>query len=115
MMESHTLILATPKAEIPSTEIILFVKNIIENNLAKIDYFGIEQDHQADYIDEKMQTTIDNTSFITFHFDYPEIDYDKFNDEEILQLIIDVIEQQKIGEVKIDDKDVDFFIYQLLP
>jgi hypothetical protein len=112
MMESHTLILTIPKAEIPSKDIFPFVKNIILSNIANIDYFGSEQDNQADYIDEKMQNTIDTTTYITFHFDYPEIDYDKFNEEETLQLIVDVIEQQKIGEVKIDDKDIDFFIYQ---
>lgn len=112
-MESHTLILEMPKAEIPSTDIIPFVKNIIKSNIANIDYFGIERDNQADYIDEKMQNTIDSSTYITFHFDYPEIDYDKFDEKETLQLIVDVIEQQKIGEVKIDDKDIDFFIYQL--
>lgn len=113
MMESHTLVLATPKAEIPSTDIIKFVKNIIESKIANIDYFGIEQDNQADYIDEKMKYTIDNTTYITIHFDYPEIDYAKFDEAETLQLIVDAIEQKKIGEVKNDDKDIDFFIYQL--
>ena len=109
-MESHTLILTIPKVEIPSKDIVLFVKKIILSNIANIDYFGIEHDNHADYIDEEMQETIDNTTYITFHFDYPEIDYDKLNDQQTLQLIVDLMEQQKIGEVKIDDKDIDFII-----
>jgi hypothetical protein len=112
MMESHTLILKIPKAEIPSKDIFPFVKNIILSNITIIEYFGVELDNGYDYIDEEMQNNIDNTTYLTFHFDYPEIDYDKFNEEETLQLIVDVIEQQKIGEVKIDDKDIDIFIYQ---
>ena len=113
MMESHTLILSTPKIEIPTNDIIPIVKSIIQSNIANIDYFGIEQDNQADYIDEKIQNTIDNTTYITFHFDYPEIDYDKYDEVQTLQLIIDIIENNKIYEVKKVDKDIDIVISQL--
>lgn len=110
-MMSHTLILTTPKIEIPESNIIDFTKDLITSNLVNIDYFGCEQDNQADYIDDQMQDTIDNTTYITFHFNYPEIDYEKYDEVETLQLIVDVIEQKKIREVKIDDKDVEYFIY----
>lgn len=111
-MINHTIILTTPKIDIPASNIIDFTKELIITNLLNIDYFGGELDNQADYIDEKMQDKIDNTTYITFHFNYSEIDYDKLNEVETLQLIVDVLEQQNIGEVIVDDKDVECFIYQ---
>jgi polyhydroxyalkanoate synthesis regulator phasin len=48
------------------------------------------------------------------HFNYPEIDYDKLNEEETFHFIVDLMEQQKISEVKIDNKDIDFIIQTLI-
>lgn len=53
-MIKHTLILSTPKIEIPSTKIIDFVKDLIGDNLTNIEYFGIELNKQEDYFNDEM-------------------------------------------------------------
>lgn len=110
-MEYYTLILTAPKLTIPETNIVEFVKQLIISNLVNVDYFGYELDNPADYEDEDMIAKRLGTTFITFQFEYNKMEYDDYNDDEILQLIINQLETKKIGEIIIDDKDVDIFIY----
>jgi hypothetical protein len=110
-MESHTLILATPKAEIPSKDIIPFVKKIIESNIANIDYFGGALDNGMDFFDDEMKLKFDGTTYITLHFEDNEIYYTGIGEDKIFEMILTKIANDKIGEVIIDEKDIEIYIY----
>lgn len=109
-MESHTLILTSPKLDIPESNIIEFTKELIASNLLNIDYFGAEMYNQADYQDAEMIDKHNGTTIITFHFEHHEINYDSFTENETFQFIINLLEQEKIGQVIIDEKDVEIYI-----
>lgn len=109
-MIQHTLILATPKVEIPSVEILEFAKNLIAANMSTIDYFGVELDNSYDYIDEEMQNTIDNSTYLTFHFTHPEINYVILNEDEILNLLFNLLNKNEIGQVIAYEKDIEVYI-----
>jgi hypothetical protein len=113
-MVTHTLILTTPKFEIPSNpNIIEIINNLIHNNLVNIDYFGGQLDNQADFIDVEMELKINSTSFLTFHFDLnDDADIDYGNDEETtLNSLISILMENKIREVIVDEKDIKVYIY----
>lgn len=109
-MENHTLILSAPKLKIPESNIIEFIIDLISSNLLNIDYFGYELDNPVDYEDDEMIAKRLGTSYITFQFEADEIDYDSYKEQQTLQLIINLIESKKIGEILIDDKDIDIYI-----
>lgn len=109
-MTSHTLILSAPKINIPESNIIDFAKGLIISNLVNIDYFGIENDNQADYIDELMQETINNTTYLTFHFDKEGIDYENSGEVETLQFVVDLLDEKNIGRVIVEENNIEFFI-----
>lgn len=110
-MESHTLILATPKTEIPSIDIIPFVTNIIESNIANIDYFGGSLDNGIDYFDDEMKIKFESTTYITLHFENEEIYYTGIGEDKIIEMILSKIANEIIGEVIIDEKDIEIYIY----
>lgn len=111
IMIQHTLILSTPKVEIPSTEILEFSKNLIGANLTIIDYFGPELDNGLDYIEDEMQNTIDNSTYLTFHFKQPEINYLILNNDEIINLLFNLLNNNEIGQVNADEKDIEIYIF----
>lgn len=110
-MIQHTLILSTPKVEIPSMDILEFTKNLIGANLTNIDYFGVELDNGIDYVDDEMQNTIDNLTYLTFHFSQPDINYVILNEDEVLNLLFQLLNNNKIGQVNTDDKDIEVYIF----
>lgn len=87
--------------------------DLIKKEEFKIDYIGGELDNPADYIDEEMQTKIDNHSYITFHFDLDsnEVLNLNSNNQEITELLIKQINQYELKEVRNYDKDLDVYIY----
>lgn len=106
-MEQHTIILETPRREIPNQELWIFVKALINSKLTIIEYFGVIIDNQSDYIDEEMQQKIDATTFIDINFESEEkIQYDSYSSDEILTLISHYIEQSENKEIIADDKDI---------
>jgi hypothetical protein len=112
--KTHTIILTTPRFEIPSNpNVIEILNNLVHNNLVNIDYFGGELDNQADYVDEEMKEVIETTSFITLHFDQnasDNIDYD-IDEESALNLVISIVMVNQIRDVIVDEKDIDIYIY----
>ncbi|MCK8142968.1 hypothetical protein MW871_13795 [Flavobacterium sp. I-SCBP12n] len=106
----HVLILSTKRINIPSSDFIPLVSSLIDENEMEIDYFGIEIDNPADYLDEQMKLKISTTSFITIHFECDKIDYSRYSDEAILKFIIDVLHCDEEKEIKADDKDIEIII-----
>ncbi len=109
-MENHTLILSAPKLTIPESNIIEFIKDLISSNLLNIDYFGYEIDNPVDYEDDLMIAKRLSTSYITFQFEADEIDYENYKEEQTLQLIINLIQSNKIEEIMVDEKDIEIYI-----
>lgn len=106
-MEQHTIILETPRREIPNEGLWLFVKALINKKLTIVEYFGVIIDNQSDYIDEEMQQKIDATTFIDINFETEEeILYDSYNSNEILTLISHYMEQSENKEIIADEKDI---------
>lgn len=109
-MISHTLILSTPKTEIPNDGIISFIKELITNNLFTVDYLGIELDNQDDYRDDEMQSKFDNTTIVTFHFESIIIDYQLISEHEIFTMIHKIIDSDAKTNIIVDEKDVDIYL-----
>lgn len=110
-MIQHTLILTTPLIEIPTTNILDFVKEVIAANLVNIDYFGIELDNGDDYVDEEMQSKIDNSTYLTFHFSDIEINYIIYNEDQVINLLFNKLNNNEIGQIIVTEKDVEVYIY----
>lgn len=110
-MIQQTLILSTPKVEIPSTEILEFTKNLIRTNLTIIDYFGLELDNGFDYIEDEMQNTIDKTTYLTFHFTHPDINHVILNEDDVHNLLFNFLNNNEIGQVIANEKDIEIYIF----
>lgn len=110
-MIQHTIILTVPLVEIPETNVLEFTKELIAANLVNIDYFGVELDNGDDYIDEEMQTTIDNSTYITFHFSDTEINYIIYNEDQVINLLFNKLNNNEIGQIIVDEKDIEVYIY----
>ncbi|MBP4142023.1 hypothetical protein J3S90_09430 [Flavobacterium sp. P4023] len=106
----HVLILSTKRINIPASHFIQLVISLIDENEMEIDYFGIEIDNPADYLDEQMKLKINTTSFITIHFECDKIDYGSYSDEAVLNFITDVLRYDEEKEIKADDKDIEIII-----
>jgi hypothetical protein len=109
-MISHTLILSTPKTEIPNDGIISFTKELITNKLFTVDYFGVELDNQDDYRDDEMQSKFDNTTIVTFHFESISIDYQMISDHEVLTMIHQILDSDAQTNIIVYEKDVDIYV-----
>lgn len=106
-MKLHTIILETPRKQIPNEGLWAFVKALINRNLTTIEYFGVIIDHDADFIDEEMQQKIDATTIIEINFESEEeILYDSYNSDEVLTLILNYIDQSENKEIIADEKDI---------
>ena len=112
--QTHTLIISTPRLDIPENpNIIELINGLVHNNLCNIEYFGGELDNQADYIDDEMAIKIASSTYITLHFDQNsinEVDYD-LPEDNVLNLMLDVIMENQIREVIVDEKDIEIYIY----
>ncbi|BDU27709.1 hypothetical protein [Flavobacterium sp. GSB-24] len=107
----HTLTLTTPKRVLGESGFLKLTTQLISNNLVEIDYFGIEPDNQADYIDAEMQDKIDNNTIINIYFEGDQIDYNSFSAEEILNLASKILKEPKEGtRVVADQKDIDIYV-----
>ena len=109
-MIQHTLILTTPKIEIPSTNILEFTKELIAANLVNIDYFGVEIDNGDDYVDDEMQSKIDNSTYLTFHFSGSDINYVILNEDSVINLLFNLLNNREIGQIIVDEKDIEIYI-----
>ena len=111
-MENYTVILTSPKIDIPSDNIIEFVKELISSNLVNVDYFGGQLDNPVDYEDDEMIAKRLGTSFINFQFEMDAIDFDDYNnDDAIFQLLINLIESKRVFDIIVDEKDIDIYLY----
>lgn len=112
--QTHTIILTTPRFEIPSNlNVIELLNELIHSNLVNIDYFGSELDNPVDYVDDEMKEEMETTSYLTLHFDQnasDNIDYD-IDEDSALNLVISLIMERQIKEVIVDEKDIDIYIY----
>lgn len=112
--KTHTLVLSTPRFDIQSKPNVIEIANsLIHSKLVNVDYFGIELDNQADYIDEEMALKMSTSTFITFHFDEniaSQVDYD-CDEEVILNLILSILMENQIREVLVYENEIDVYIY----
>jgi hypothetical protein len=106
-MIQHTLVLTTPKITIPSAGVLDFVKELISSNLTNVDYFGVALDNGADY---DTQVKFDTSTYITFHFSDTEIYYNILNEDNIMNLIFMQLNNNTIGEIIVDEKDIEIYI-----
>lgn len=107
----HTLTLTTPKRILGESGFLKLTTQLISNNLVEIDYFGIEPDNQADFINEEMQANIDNNTIINIYFEDEQIDYNSFSAEEILSLATKLLKEPKEGtRVVASEKDIDIYV-----
>lgn len=110
-MNSHTLILSTAKVTIPDVITIDMVTSLINRGLTGIEYFGIEIDNQADYIDDDMKAASEEITYIECFFDTEEtIDYDSLTVVETNALILDIIKKSAHVEIRADDKDIELYL-----
>lgn len=112
--QTHTLILSTPRIEMPDNpNVIEMVNEMVHNNLCNIEYFGGELDNQADYVDESEQLKINSTTYLTIHFDLESsntLDYNS-SEESVLNKMLTILMENQIREVLIDEKDMEIYIY----
>ena len=112
--QTHTLILTTPRFDIPSNpNVIEIINNLIHNNLVNIDYFGGELDNGIDYEDEASAIKRKSSTIITLHYDQnanDEVDYN-LNDEAILNSALNLLEKTQIREVIVDENEIEIYIY----
>ncbi|WP_367752497.1 hypothetical protein [Flavobacterium sp. WC2430] len=113
-MINHTLILTIPKVELPTVNILEFAKDLIAANSPTIDYFGVELDNDYDYIDEEMQSKIDNSTYLTFHFSDIEINYVIYDEDQVINLLFNKLNNDEIGQIIVTEKDIEVFINQVL-
>lgn len=107
----HTLTLTTPKRVLGESGFLKLTTQLISNNLVEIDYFGIEPDNQADFINEEMQAKIDNNTIINIYFEGDQIDYNSFSADEILNLASKILNDTKEGtRVEANEKDIDIYV-----
>ena len=90
-MESHAIILSTNKINNPDAINKELVSGLINDKLVQMDYFGVEPDNQADYIDETMQEIIDRTTLINIYFESESIDYNSYSEDEIYNYALSLI------------------------
>lgn len=107
----HTITLITTKRILSDNDFIKLAIQLIENKLVKVDYFGIEPDNQADYINAEMQDKIDNNTFINIYFEREKIEYNTFSEAEILQLAIIILSDPIVGSrIEVNENEIDIFI-----
>lgn len=111
-MIQHTLILTVPLVKIPETNILEFAKQLIADNLINIDYFGVELDNGTDYVDEEMKYSIDNSTYLTFHFSDIEINYIIYTEDQVTNLLFNKLNNNEIGQIIVTEKDIEVFINQ---
>lgn len=107
----HIITLLTPKRILANHGFLDLIIQLINNNLVKIDYFGIEPDNQADYINEEMQDKIDKNTIINIYFEDEQIDYNSFSPDEILNFAVKILREPNDGtRVVADEKDIDIYV-----
>lgn len=112
MQTLYTLILQFNKNEFPFE----FSKNdlllLIQSTAFDIDYFGVEIDNQADYINEQMKEWVSNNSFITLHFEAVEkIVFNTIKSEvEKKEIILKIINESSFQEVRNYGKDLEIYL-----
>jgi hypothetical protein len=106
-MEQHTIILETPRREIPNEGIKLFVLALINRGLTRLEYFGDSIDNQADFINEEMQRKIETTTFIEINFESQDgLDYDSYNIDQVFTMILYYLDNSENIEIVANIKDI---------
>jgi len=107
----HTITLLTPRRILAESGFLKLTEQLLRNNLVEIDYFGLEPDNQADFINEEMQNKIDKYTIINIYFEGDEIDYSSFSPEETLNLAVKLLSEPKQGSRAVaDKKDIDIYL-----
>jgi hypothetical protein len=107
----HTITLLTPRRVLEESGFLKLTTQLINHKLVEIDYFGIEPDNQADYVDAEMQDKIDNNTIINIYFEGDQIDYNSFSSDEILNLASKILNEPQEGtRVEANDKDIDIYV-----
>jgi len=111
-MIQHTIILETYKKNIPLKVDLDYVTNLIIKDRPIVEYFGIELDNDADYINTNMQMKFVRTTTIVINFESTdEINYDKYSRDEIFDLISKYFSLTMKSEVRIESDEKDITIY----
>lgn len=106
-MFAHTLILATTRLPHPEQADITRIKNLLNQGLAMIEYFGPEIDNQADFEDEDMRAVGLSITYIEFFFETDlEIEYDALNEEQIDVILTGHINASYDIEINAGEKDI---------
>ncbi|WP_289058698.1 hypothetical protein [uncultured Flavobacterium sp.] len=110
-MESHAIILSTHKINNPDAISKELVSGLINDKLVQMDYFGVEPDNQADYIDGAMQEIIDRTTLINIYFESESIDYNSFSEEEIYNYAISLLQSRDaVVKSDIESNEIDIYV-----
>ncbi|WP_211356613.1 hypothetical protein [Flavobacterium daemonense] len=105
-MYDHTLILTTTKTATNDLSLD-FVTHLINTGDAMVEYFGVEIDNQADFIDDDMREVSREITYIEIFFDTPDpIDYDAMTEIEIDDFILKLLANSTIYDMTTDGKDV---------
>jgi hypothetical protein len=87
------------------------VSGLINDKLVQMDYFGLEPDNQADYLDRTLQEVIDRTTMINIYFDSEYIDYNSFSEDEIYSYALSLLNNPKAEiEPHSDINDIDIYV-----
>jgi len=113
-MKNHTLILSTAKVTIPDVITIDQVTSLINRGLTGIEYFGVELDNDADYIDNDMKAASEEITYMEFFFETEEaIKYEALSIEEVNELILDAIKKSARIDIEADHKDVTLYLHYI--
>lgn len=63
-MFCHTLILATTRLQHPGMTDLKSIRNLINQGLAMVEYFGPEIDNTSDFLEKDMETVSESISYI---------------------------------------------------
>lgn len=103
----HTIILSIPRRKLPEVEFLQLALYLILNEPVELDYFGLEPDNPADYLDDEMQLRIDSKTFINIYFEGDKMDYHLYSFAEVLAMATNLLIDPKEGtSVVADQKDI---------
>lgn len=110
-MESHTIILSTKKINYPDSISKELVSGLIKDKKVQMDYFGIEPDNQADYLDASMQEIIERSTIINIYFESNIIDYNSFSEDEIYNYALALLDDpEAVLEPHSNINEIDIYV-----
>lgn len=109
-MENHAIILSTDKINNSDAINKELVSGLIMDRKVHMEYFGIEPDNQADYLDSQMQEEIERKTMINIYFESDKIVYNSFSEDEICLYALNLINNPEVIVESISDVN-DIYIY----